>query len=64
MKNFISKGIVGGLVLTVLLLSTAFSSTAFASPDNKGLEKEVDGIKVNLIFMNEDIKIWKQRLKD
>lgn len=51
LKHFISKGLVGGIILTMLLFSTAF-----ATMDDNGLVKEVDGIKVDLTFMDKDIK--------
>lgn len=51
MKKFISKGLIGGLLITMLL-----STTAFADMKASGHEKEVDDIKVNLTFMSDDVK--------
>lgn len=51
MKHFIFKSLILGLGITFL-----FFGTVFASMNDKGIEKEVDGIKVNLSFMTKDAK--------
>ncbi|MBN7772493.1 FixH family protein [Clostridium aminobutyricum] len=50
MKKIISKGFLGSLVIIMLLFSTTFAST-----ENAGIEKQVNGMNVNLTFMSDDV---------
>lgn len=52
MKKFISKTLVGSLLITMLLFSTAFASTN----DHANLDKKVDGVNVDLSFMKDEVK--------
>lgn len=51
MKNYIIKSLILGLGISILLFGTVF-----ANVDNKGIEKDVDGVKVNISFMTPNAK--------